>query len=302
MKQPINKDSNSKYFRLKVMEDSLLFDFLKTKLSQQSISSIKLLLKNKNILLNNNQIITKFDYLLKSGDEIRIISDKSNKNQAFSHPKLKIIFEDDSIIVIHKREGLLSVGTLKHEEETAYNILNKYIKLTNKQNRIYLLHRLDRDTSGIMMFAKNQSIQSLLQSNWNEYIVERTYIAIVYGTPVISHDTITTYLTEDKSTKMHSHQNEVGQKAITSYKTLKTNGKYSLLSLELQTGRKNQIRIHLQSIGNPIVGDQKYGNQKDKQERLFLHAQILAFKHPITNEINRFETPIPKSFLEWLEK
>lgn len=300
MKQQLNINSNPKNFQLKVTENIILMDFLKTKLSQQSISSIKSLLKNKNILLNKNQIITQFNYPLKVGDEISVLSHKSNK-QTLNHPKLKIIFEDDALIIVHKKEGLLSVETLKKEEETAYNILNNYMKQTNKQNRIYLLHRLDRDTSGIMMFAKNQNVQSLLQKNWNEYIIERTYIAVVYGAPVKSSDTITSYLTEDKSTKMHSHRNEVGQKAITSYKTLKTNGEYSLLSVELQTGRKNQIRIHLQSIGHPVVGDKKYGNEKSKQERLFLHAQTLVFKHPLTKEINRFETPVPKYFFEFVK-
>ena len=293
-------DSNQKYFTLKVTEDISIMNFLKIKLAQQSATSLKLLFKNKNILLNNKQIISQFDYKLKKGDMLYILSAKSG-NTSFSHPKLKIVYEDEAIIIINKKEGLLSVGTQKQQDETAYNMLNNYIKSKDKHKQIYLLHRLDRDTSGIMMFAKSKEIQTVMQENWNNIILERTYIALVHGTPIKTNDTIISYLTEDKSTKMHSHKENYGQKAVTSYRVVETNKSFSLLELELQTGRKNQIRIHLQSIGHPILGDKKYGNDFHKQERLFLHAKTLSFKHPISNEIMKFEIDVPNCFYKLLQ-
>lgn len=294
--------SSSKYFSLKVTEATILLRFLQEKLKEHSRTSIKELLKNEKILINHKHIITHFDYPLKKGDIVSILSSK-NKEINFQHPKLNIIFEDEILIVINKKEGLLSVATARKEEQTAYNILNQYIKSKEKNKQIYLLHRLDRDTSGLMMFAKSKAIQTIMQEKWKENIIERTYIALVHNIPEKPNGTISSYLIEDKSTKMHiTSDTEKGQIATTRYKTLKHNKSFALLELQLETGRKNQIRVHLQSMGHPIVGDKKYGFLSDPVHRLCLHASTLSFIHPQSKDKMTFECAVPKCFLEFINQ
>ncbi|MDY0014926.1 MAG: RluA family pseudouridine synthase [Bacteroidales bacterium] len=294
--------SSSKYFSLKVTEATILLRFLQEKLKEHSRTSIKELLKNEKILINHKHIITHFDYPLKKGDIVSILSSK-NKEINFQHPKLNIIFEDEILIVTNKKEGLLSVATARKEEQTAYNILNQYIKSKEKNKQIYLLHRLDRDTSGLLIFAKTKAIQTMMQEKWNEYILERRYIALVHNIPKQPNGIISTYLIEDKSTKMHiTSDTEKGQKAITRYKTLKHNKSFALVELQLETGRKNQIRVHLLSIGHPIVGDKKYGSLSDPLHRLCLHASTLSFIHPQSKDKMTFECAVPKCFLEFINQ
>lgn len=291
-----------KHFSLKVTEPTLLLRFLQEKLKGHSHSSIKTLLKNKNVLINNKHIVTQFDYPLKKGDDVSILSLK-NKDRILHHPKLNIIFEDESLIIINKKEGLLSVATAHKEEQTAYNILNEYIKSKDKNNHIYLLHRLDRDTSGLLMFAKSKAIQTIMQEKWDEYMLERRYIALVHNIPKQPDGIIVSYLIEDKSTKMHIiKDSNKGQKAITRYKTLKNNKSFALLELELETGRKNQIRVHLESMGHSIVGDKKYGSPSNPLQRLCLHASTLSFIHPQSKEKMTFNCDVPKSFIEFINQ
>ncbi|MDD3280749.1 MAG: RluA family pseudouridine synthase [Bacteroidales bacterium] len=302
MKASFFSKSSSKYFSLKVTEATILLRFLQEKLKEHSRTSIKELLKNEKILINHKHIITHFDYPLKKGDIVSILSSK-NKEINFQHSKLNIIFEDEILIVINKKEGLLSVATARKEEQTAYNILNQYIKSKEKNKQIYLLHRLDRDTSGLMMFAKSKAIQTIMQEKWKENIIERTYIALVHNIPEKPNGTISSYLIEDKSTKMHiTSDTEKGQIATTRYKTLKHNKSFALLELQLETGRKNQIRVHLQSMGHPIVGDKKYGFLSDPLHRLCLHASTLSFIHPQSKDKMTFECAVPKCFLEFINQ
>lgn len=173
------------------------------------------------------------------------------------------------------------------------------MKEQDPANKIFVVHRLDRETSGIMIFAKSEEIQAKLQENWNETIIERTYIAVVEKPIEKDKDVITSYLRESKALIVYSsNKPSEGQKAITHYSTIKKNAKYSLLEVNLETGRKNQIRVHMQVIGHSIIGDKKYGSTVSPINRLGLHAQVLAFTHPITKEQMRFETPIPKIFLK----
>lgn len=283
-----------KQYALKVTEQMPLMVFLTNKLNGHSRTSIKSLLSHRQVLVNK-QAITKYDFELKNGDEITIKSSKGKRE--LKNPKLKIVFEDDHIIVVEKREGLLSVGTDQEKERTAYNILNEYMKEDDSRNRIFLVHRLDKETSGVMMFAKNRQVQELLQTNWNQTIIERSYTAVVDGKIEKKEDTIVSYLTEDKQKRMHSSRiNKEGQQSITSYQLIKNNERYSMLKLNLETGRKNQIRVHLQSIGYPIVGDKKYGGSYSPIGRMCLHAKTLCFVHPITKETMKFEMPVPKPF------
>ncbi|MDD4141268.1 MAG: RluA family pseudouridine synthase [Bacteroidales bacterium] len=289
---------NSKNPSFKVLTPITLIEFLKEQLKGQSNSSIKEVLTNHRVLLNNHDIITQYNYQLKQGDVINILS-KKNHVIEFKHPKLKILYEDEYLFVVSKKEGLLSIATEKEKVHTAYHILNDYVKQYDERNRVYIVHRLDKDTSGVMMFAKKPEIQEQMQDNWKQYVLERTYAAVIEGVPDKMKDTIYSTLTEDKFQHMRSLQGKAeGKRAVTTFEVVQKNNKYSLLKLVLDTGRKNQIRIHLQSIGHPIVGDKKYGSKIDPIHRMCLHAKNLTFIHPVTKETMRFEIPLPRKFLE----
>lgn len=291
-KKTRGRDAAPRIQRWTVKEDSDLFSFLIQKLAGQSKTSIKALLKNKQITINNQ--VARLDAEVKEGDQVKINYDC--RRVSFRHPMLKIVWEDDYLIVVDKKNGLLSMATDRVKERTAYHLLSDYVKKSNPANRIFILHRLDRDTSGLMMFAKDRLTQSNLQDNWNEAITERSYVAVIEGRPGKDTDLLLSYLTENAGMKVYVTADGSGQEAITRYKVLKSNNKYSLLELNLETGRKNQIRAQLESIGHPIAGDPKYSAQTNPAGRLMLHARKLCFIHPVTKEEMRFETPVPGVF------
>ena len=269
-----------------------LLPFLFELLKEQSKTSVKALLSHGQIWVNQ-QATTQFDTPLHAGDVVTISYNR--RKVVFNNPLLNIIYEDDSVIVVNKREGLLSVSTAKVRERTAFHILSDYLKKSDPRNKLFVLHRLDRDTSGLMMFAKTRAVQEKMQSNWNEMITERTYVAVVEGRPEKDSDLITTQLKENAEARVYVVA-DGGKDAITRYHLLRTNEKYSLLELNLETGRKNQIRAQMEYIGHPIAGDYKYGAETDPTGRLMLHAQRLYFIHPETGEEMRFDTRIPDSF------
>lgn len=282
--------------RLKVAEPTELMTFLLAKMGGMSRSSVKSLLAHRQVMVNN-EVTTQFNLALKKNDLVVINSLRGNIE--LSHPKLKIIFEDQYVIVVEKKEGLLTVSTGNSDETTAFSILKNYVKKGFPANRIYVVHRLDRETSGVIMFAKTKEIQLALQEHWHEVVTRRVYVALVEGKVEKEKDTIVTWLTEnEKSLKIHSSDvDNGGQQAITHYRCIKSNERYSLLEIELETGRKNQIRVHMQGIGHPIVGDKKYGSTVSPIGRLGLHARILAFIHPMSLENVSFETQVPRNFL-----
>jgi 23S rRNA pseudouridine1911/1915/1917 synthase len=286
----------AKETQLKVSEDGELMNFLLSKMGGMSRSSIKSLLAHRQIMVNG-KISTQFNLALKPNDLVTVTSGRGNVE--LHHPKLKIIFEDAYLIVVEKKEGLLTVSTGNSDETTAFSILKTHIKKSSPSNRIYVVHRLDRETSGVIMFAKTKEVQMILQENWHRIITRRVYVALVEGCVAKEQDTIATWLTEnEKSLKIHSSMvDNGGQEAITHYKKIKSNDNFSLLEIELETGRKNQIRVHMQGIGHPIAGDKKYGSTTSALSRLGLHARILAFYHPISTEVVSFETPVPRNFL-----
>ncbi len=279
---------------LEVKENSPLMKFLIQNLKNKSRDNIKSLLRNKHIWINN-QAVSQFDHPLTSGQQV-LVKRKGSPGKEIER-KLHIVYEDDHILVIDKSAGLLSVST-GVEGETAISILSDYVKKENPQNKIFVVHRLDRDTSGLLLFSKSERIQSLLQNSWQTSVTERTYYAVVEGVVKKPADTIKTYLYESKAYFMHvTDDPEKGELAITHYRILKTSGEYSLLEVDLETGKKNQIRVHMQSIGHPVVGDKKYGTGASPIGRLGLHAGVLAFIHPETREPMRFVSKVPASFL-----
>lgn len=276
-----------------VKEENTLLPFLFQLLNEQSKSSVKALLARGQISVNG-KLTAQFDTPLKPGDEV-LVSYERGKVE-FSNPLLSIVWEDDELIVVNKKEGLLSVSSERVKERTAYHLLSDYVKKSDPANKIFVLHRLDRDTSGLMMFAKNMRMQKELQSNWNSAITARSYVAVVEGRPEKDSDLLISNLTENSRMQVYVTAEGEGKEAITRYRTLSSNGHYTLLELDLETGRKNQIRAQMQSIGNSIAGDDKYGAETDPAGRLMLHARRLFFIHPATGEEMRFETRIPTTF------
>lgn len=282
--------------KFRIDEPAELMPFLMRKMNGKSRSSIKSLLSHRQVSVNG-KVISQFNAELKPKDIVEINSSRGNIE--LKHPKLRVIYEDADVIVVEKKEGLLSVTTGKEKETTAFEILKNYVKKSSEQNRIYVVHRLDRETSGILVFAKSREAQLTLQENWHKIVTQRIYVALVEGRVEKEKDRIVSWLSEnEKSLKIKSvDKDNGGQKAITNYKKIKENNQFTLLEIELETGRKNQIRVHLESIGHPIVGDKKYGTSHPAFGRIALHARVLEFRHPITHEIKHFETPIPKEFL-----
>lgn len=281
----------SRYFE--IQEENILMPFLLQALHDQSRTTVKSLLAHKLVQVNN-RITTQFDTPLKPGDTVTV---GLNKTAApFHHPMLNILHEDEDLIVVEKASGLLSMGTERDKTKTAYHILNTYVKSKNPRSHVLILHRLDKETSGIMMFAKNLKTQETLQKNWNDMILERKYVAVVEGCPQPEQGQVKSYISENSALIVHSASARDGKLAITNYTTLKSNRQFSLMELNLETGRKNQIRVHMQEIGHPVTGDKKYGATKNPLHRLALHAFKLHFIHPTTGKEMKFETPIPVRF------
>jgi RluA family pseudouridine synthase len=277
-----------KELEIQVKENSLLLDYLLKNLDK-SRKDVKNLLKYGNIYINGKSI-TKHDYKLLIGQKIVIRQTKiNNKN-------LNIMYEDDNIIVIDKPYGLLSISTAKEKDNTAYKMVMEYLKFNNPNARVFIVHRLDKDTSGIMLFAKNEKMKHMLQNNWENLVKKRTYIALVEGIIEKTNDTITSWLKE-VDMMVYSNKEHDGKKAITHYKKLKANDKYSLLEVNILTGRKNQIRVHMKDINHPVVGDKKYGSKENPIKRVGLHANVLEFINPFNKELMKFESNIPDSFL-----
>ena len=293
---------------LKVTEPAPLMDFLIAKMGGMARSSVKQLLGQRRVKVGN-VVQTRHDFALNSGDVVTVSSGRGNSQ--LTHPKLKIVYEDDDLIVVNKQPGLLTVATTPGSKETTVmSILRAYVKKQNARANIYVVHRLDRETSGLLVFARSEELQHYMREYWRELVTERTYIALAEGVLEPREGKITTWLTEDKRNAVvySSPVDDGGDIAITNYKVLRTTpplsgegregASYSLVELHLETGRTNQIRVHLASKGCPVVGDRKYGhgNEYSPIDRLCLHAKVLAFIHPVTEKTVRFESPVPKEF------
>lgn len=283
---------------LRVQEQNTLMTFLLSKMGGMSRTSVKNLLARRVVHLNG-RVETHPDAALQAGDEVVIVPEKGNSQ--LTHPKLRLVYEDDYLIVVEKKEGLLTVAAHPGSAETtALSILKDYVRRSDKRNGIFVVHRLDRETSGLLVFAKTRELQEYMRTYWHELVTKRTYVAVVEGVMPKEEDTIVTWLSEDpKSTMVYSSPvDDGGKKSVTHYKMVKSNDQYSLLELNLETGRTNQIRVHMASVGHPVVSDRKYGSGKVPPiDRLGLHARILEFIHPATEETIHFETPVPREFL-----
>ena len=284
----------NKYTELTVREPAELMDFLMKQMSGISRNKVKALLSNR-VVLVDKVITTQYNAELKPGMKVQI---NRNKNMhEFKHPMLKIVYEDAYIIVVEKKEGLLSVATERQKERTAQHILSEYVKRQCRGNRIFVVHRLDRETSGLMMYAKDERTQHTLRDNWQDIVTDRRYVAIVSGDMEKDAGTVESWLS-DRTLYVSScpYDNGEGKHSITHYRTIKRANGYSMVELNLETGRRNQIRVHMSDLGHPLVGDERYGSEVNPLGRLALHAFKLCFYHPVTGEKMMFETPYPGAF------
>ena len=245
------------------------------------------MLTNKSIVINN-KIITKYNYLLKHKDFLLI-----NQNKVESD--LNIIYEDKNIIVLIKPSGLLTIGTDREKEKTLYYMVSDYVKKINKNNKIFVIHRLDKDTSGIVMFAKNEVVKNQYQDNWDKLVRLRKYYALVEG-KIDNAGFVESYLKEDKNFNVYSTKDKSGKYAKTEYTVIKNTKEYTLLDINLLTGRKNQIRVHMKDLNHPIVGDKKYGSNINPIHRLGLHAYKLEIIDPISRKLLKFVDKMPRKF------
>jgi len=292
--------SAPKYTTFIVKQPTELMTFLMEKMSGISRNRVKALLTHRTILVDN-KITTLYNFPLQPGMKVQISSEKGKKE--FRSTLLKIVYEDAYLIIIDKREGVLSIATERQKERTAYSILTEYVQRSARQHRIFIVHRLDKDTSGLMVFAKDEKTKRVLQNNWEHIVTDRRYVAVLSGELEKESGTVTSWLKDNKVYFTYSSMsNNGGDKAITHYKTIKKNHHYTLVELELETGRKNQIRVHMQELQHPVIGDTKYGNGDNPIGRLALHAFKLCFHHPVTKELLRFETPYPASFKQIFTK
>ena len=266
-----------------VKENEILIEFLKKTFSNLSKNNVKSLLHNEKVFVNGN-MTTKYNYELNIGDVVEI-REKVAKN-------IDIIYEDKDIIVINKPSGLLTVATEKEKNKTAYHLVMEYLKKKNKNNRIFVIHRLDKDTSGIIMFAKNERAKHLYQDNWNDIVKKRCYYAVIDGKMENKEGTIKSYLKENGN-MVYSVKDRSGKLAITEYEVLKERKNISLLDINLKTGRKNQIRVHMKENKTPILGDLKYGEKSKLINRLALHAYKLELINPVTKKLLIFEASMP---------
>ena len=277
----------------KVVNEALLIEFIMEKMHGISRNRAKALISNR-VVIVNNAITTHPLTELKPGDVVQL--DRSKHKMSFHSKELDIVFEDPYIIVIDKQPGLLSMSN-NTRQITAQTVLNRYLEKGGGRNTSHLVHRLDRDTSGLMLYAKDVQTQQSFINGWQELVSDRRYIALVEGEFENPQGVVRSWLTEDKRFVTHSSPVDNGGKyAVTHYNVLTSSNGYSLVECVLETGRKNQIRVHMADLGHPVVGDRKYGSGNDPVRRLCLHAFKLCFVHPVTGKRLNFETPVPACF------
>lgn len=275
-----------------VKENAPLLEYLINNVSE-SRSKLKATLQGRGIAVNG-RMVTQFDYQLKAGDKI-IISRHKKQNQ-FKSRYVKIVYEDRWLVVVEKNIGILSMAA-GHSSLNVKSVLDDYFLKSRQKCRAHVVHRLDRDTSGLMVYAKDIETEQILEHNWHQIVYDRRYVAVVSGEMEQNSGTIANWLKDNKTYITYSSPTDNGGKyAVTHFQVLNRTTEHSLVEYKLETGRKNQIRVHSADMGHPVCGDMKYGNGDDPLHRLCLHAYMLCFTHPVTGEPMEFSTPIPTAF------
>jgi 23S rRNA pseudouridine1911/1915/1917 synthase len=280
----------SRAISLQAAEPAPLLEFLRAKLPHKSRNSLKGLLARGAVAVDG-ATVTRFDHALRAGQRVVIGGGKPAAGPAA--PAVRVVFEDEHLVVIDKPPGLLSVPSDSERVRTARASLGG--------RGVFTVHRLDREASGLMLYAKSREVQKRLQDSWQEAVHERGYVAVVEGRLERDQGTVTSWLKQNRNFVVYSSRVPGdGQRAVTRYRVLRRSAGYTLVEAHLETGRKNQIRVAMQDLGHSIVGDAKYGSSGNPLRRLALHALALAFDHPVTGEKLRFETPVPPEFLRLL--
>lgn len=275
-----------------VKENAPLLEYLINNVSE-SRSKLKATLQGRGIAVNG-RMVTQFDYQLKAGDKI-IISRHKKQNQ-FKSRYVKIVYEDRWLVVVEKNIGILSMAA-GHSSLNVKSVLDDYFLKSRQKCRAHVVHRLDRDTSGLMVYVKDIETEQILEHNWHQIVYDRRYVAVVSGEMEQDNGTIANWLKDNKAYITYSSPTDNGGKyAVTHFQVLNRTTEHSLVEYKLETGRKNQIRVHSADMGHPVCGDVKYGNGDDPLHRLCLHAYMLCFTHPVTGEPMEFSTPIPTAF------
>ena len=282
------------YDHLRVEQPAPLLDWLLQHVHHLSRSKVKATLQGRGIRVDG-KVVTQFDYPLKAGQKVTVSRTKQN-NSIFKNRYVKIVYEDQYLVVIEKNVGVLSMAA-GHSSLNVKAILDDYFKQTRQKCTAHVVHRLDRDTSGLMVYAKDKRTELLLEDDWHNIVYDRRYVAVVSGEMRETDGVIANWLKDNKAYFTYSSPVDNGGKyAVTHFHVLARSPRYSLVEYRLETGRKNQIRVHSADMGHPVCGDVKYGNGDDIIGRLCLHAYILCFYHPVTHRRMEFATPIPPAF------
>ena len=281
------------YEHFTVNEKSGLLDFLLANV-KESRSKIKATLQGRGIKVDG-KCVTQFDYMLEPGMKVSVSKTKRNQN-GFKSRYVKIVYEDRWLVVVEKNIGILSMAA-GHSSLNVKSVLDNYFSKSRQRCRAHVVHRLDRDTSGLMVYAKDMDTEQIFERNWHDIVYDRRYVAVVSGEMENEGGTVANWLKDNKAYVTYSSPVDNGGKyAVTHYHVLDRTTEHSLVAFKLETGRKNQIRVHTADMGHPVCGDVKYGNGDDPLHRLCLHAFLLCFTHPVTGERMEFETPVPTSF------
>ncbi len=292
MKQLTTNNNKDNFSRFTVEAASFLLEWLLTNVPE-SKNKIKATLKNRGVKVNG-KFVTQFDYPLHKGDKVSV--SKSKKANQFKSKYINIVYEDQYIVVIEKKPGILSMAA-GHSSLNVKTVLDDYFHKTKQRCTAHVVHRLDRDTSGLMIYAKDIQTEQLLEHDWHHIVYDRRYVAVVSGEMEDDEGTIANWLKDNKAYVTFSSPVDNGGKyAVTHFFVLDRTTTHSLVEYRLETGRKNQIRVHSADMGHPVCGDVKYGNGDDPIHRLCLHAYVLCFYHPVTHRRMEFETPIPPLF------
>lgn len=286
------------YKQYTVSKEAPLLEYLLATLSG-SRTKIKSTLQGRGIKVND-KVVTQFDYPLHAGDKVSV--SQSKKNDTFKSRYVSIVYEDQYIVVIEKKPGILSMAAGRSSLNVK-SVLDDYFKKTRQACRAHVVHRLDRDTSGLMIYAKDMETEQILEHEWHDIVFDRRYVALCSGEYEEDTGTIANWLKDNKAYVTYSSPVDNGGKyAVTHFCVLNRSTEHSLVEFKLETGRKNQIRVHTADMGHPVCGDVKYGNGDSPLHRLCLHAYVLCFYHPVTRRPMEFSTMIPSQFKEVINK
>lgn len=292
MRRTFNHNINE-YAHYEVMQDDTLLNFLLNNV-KESRSKIKATLQGRGIKVNG-KTVTQFDFPVAKGTKIDVSKTKRNNDKLKSR-YVKIVYEDQYLVVIEKNIGILSMAA-GHKSLNVKAVLDDYFKKSRQRCTAHVVHRLDRDTSGLMIYAKDIETEQILEHNWHDIVFDRRYVAVLSGEMEEDEGTIENWLKDNKAYVTYSSPVDNGGKyAITHFRTLDRTTEHSLVEFKLETGRKNQIRVHSADMNHPVCGDVKYGNGDDPIHRLCLHAYMLCFYHPVTHQPMEFQTMIPAQF------